>query len=162
MNPNLKVANSLQSLGILWTLLINHIGWYKTNTRVESQYKIFWQTLVATFRPFYPCEKATKFCQKFLYCDSTLPLDATELVSQPLTQTVVDILWLSEAFWGARVESQYKNFWQNLVATFCPLFTWRKGTKCGDQVSSKIFVLWFYSSRICLQYFYQCSCATSM
>ena len=22
-----------------------------------------------------------------------------------------------------RVESQYKNFWQNLVATFCPLFT---------------------------------------
>ena len=33
-----------------------------------------------------------------------------------------------------RVESQYKNFWHNLVAT-----------KCGDQVLSKIFVLWFYS-----------------
>ena len=44
-----------------------------------------------------------------------------------------------------RVESQYKNFWQNLVATFCPLFTCEKGTKCGDQVLSKIFVLWFYS-----------------
>ena len=48
----------------------------------------------------------------------------------------------------SRVESQYKNFWQNLVATFCPLFTWIKGTKCGDQVLSKIFVLWFYSSNL--------------
>ena len=46
-----------------------------------------------------------------------------------------------------RVESQYKNFWQNLVATFCPLFTWIKGTKCSDQVLSKNFVLWFYSSK---------------
>ena len=44
-----------------------------------------------------------------------------------------------------RVESQYKIFWQNLVATFCPLFTWIKGTKCGDQVLSINFVLWFYS-----------------
>ena len=46
----------------------------------------------------------------------------------------------------SRVESQYKNFWQNLVATFCPLFTWIKGTKCGDQGLSKNFVLWFYSN----------------
>ena len=45
----------------------------------------------------------------------------------------------------ARVESQYKDFWQNLVATFRPLFTCEKGTKCGDQVLSKVFVLWFYS-----------------
>ena len=45
-----------------------------------------------------------------------------------------------------RVESQYKIFWQNLVATFCPLFIWIKGTKCVDQGLSKIFVLWFYSS----------------
>ena len=46
----------------------------------------------------------------------------------------------------ARVESQYKDFWQNLVATFRPLFTCEKGTKCGDQVLSKVFVLWFYSN----------------
>ena len=46
----------------------------------------------------------------------------------------------------SRVESQYKNFWQNLVATFYPLYTCEKGPKCGDQVLSKNFVLWFYSS----------------
>ena len=48
---------------------------------------------------------------------------------------------------GFRVESQYKIFWQNLVATFCPLYPCEKGTKCGDQVLSKIFVLWFYSRK---------------
>ena len=41
---------------------------------------------------------------------------------------------------------EYKDFWQNLVATFRPLFRCEKGTKCGDQVLSKVFVLWFYSS----------------
>ena len=46
----------------------------------------------------------------------------------------------------ARAESQFKNFWQTLVATFCPLFTRKKGTKCGDQGLSKNFVLWFYSN----------------
>ena len=56
------------------------------------------------------------------------------------------LFWLTVRWNCSRVESQYKNFWQNLVATFCPLFTWIKGTKCGDQGLSKIFVLWFYSS----------------
>ena len=51
---------------------------------------------------------------------------------------------------GSRVESQYKNFWQNLVATFCPFYTCEKGTKCGNQVLSKIFVLWFYSSPLAI------------
>ena len=30
---------------------------------------------------------------------------------------------------------------QNLVATFCPIYPCEKGTKCGNQVLSKIFVL---------------------
>ena len=37
----------------------------------------------------------------------------------------------------SNVESQCKNFWQNLVATFCSLSPCEKGTKCGDQVLSK-------------------------
>ena len=53
---------------------------------------------------------------------------------------------LTQILIWTRVESQYKDFWQNLVATFRPLFTCEKGTKCGDQVLSKVFVLWFYSS----------------
>ena len=63
---------------------------------------------------------------------------------------ICSILTVQPAFFfrATRVESQYKNFWQNLVATFCPLFTWIKGTKCGDQGLSKIFVLWFYSSSL--------------
>ena len=48
-------------------------------------------------------------------------------------------------FLQPRLESQYKFFWQNLVSTFCPLYTCEKGTKCGNQVLSKNFVLWFYS-----------------
>ena len=49
-------------------------------------------------------------------------------------------------FGSTRVESQYKNLWQNLVATFCPLSPCEKGTKCGDQALSNFFVFWFYSN----------------
>ena len=44
--------------------------------RVESQYKIFEKTWSPHFVPFSHGERgqnvATKFCQKNLYCDSTL------------------------------------------------------------------------------------------
>ena len=95
-----------------------------TSSRVGSKYKNFWQNLVATFRPLL---KSSMYA----------------LLNPNWHDLWKKEKWPSSA--APRVESQYKNFWQNLVTTFCPLYPCEKGTKCGDQVLSKIFVFWFYS-----------------